>query len=307
MSINSLLRWFLTLLLIVIACVFCYIRYNAYFRNPWTRDGMVQAEVVQVAARVSGEVKTVHVRDNQFVKVGDPLFDLDDRPSRVALSQAEANVRQKQAVAKAARDRAGRDARLQQNAPGAISPEAFQQAEEQLLSAEADVAVAQAQLDQARLNLDFTHVTAPVNGYITNLTVQPGTMSTAYRPLVALINADSFRVDAFFRETQIRDFRPGDRALITLMTYSDTPLEATVESIGWGIASPSGFISTRFRRESSSVRARRPPCLSVFIPKTPPRPSLLCRRLGNRDRGVKKLEAEEERGGPTFPLPPPNC
>ena len=107
MSINSLLRWFLTLLIIVIACVFCYIRYNAYFRNPWTRDGMVQAEVVQVAARVSGEVKTVHVRDNQFVKVGDPLFDLDDRPSRVALSQAEANVRQKQAVAKAARDRAG--------------------------------------------------------------------------------------------------------------------------------------------------------------------------------------------------------
>ena len=209
MSINSLLRWFLTLLIIVIACVFCYIRYNAYFRNPWTRDGMVQAEVVQVAARVSGEVKTVHVRDNQFVKVGDPLFDLDDRPSRVALSQAEANVRQKQAVAKAARDRAGRDARLQQNAPGAISPEAFQQAEDQLLSAEADVAVAQAQLDQARLNLDFTHVTAPVNGYITNLTVQPGTMSTAYRPLVALINADSFRVDAFFRETQIRDFRPG--------------------------------------------------------------------------------------------------
>ncbi|MFR6519136.1 MAG: HlyD family secretion protein [Bilophila wadsworthia] len=240
MSINSLLRWFLTLLILVIACVFCYIRYSAYFRNPWTRDGMVQAEVVQVAARVSGEVKTVHVRDNQFVKVGDPLFDLDDRPSRVALSQAEANVRQKQAVAKAARDRAGRDARLQQNAPGAISPEAFQQAEDQLLSAEADVAVAQAQLDQARLNLDFTHVTAPVNGYITNLTVQPGTMSTAYRPLVALINADSFRVDAFFRETQIRDFRPGDRALITLMTYSDTPLEATVESIGWGIARENG-------------------------------------------------------------------
>ena len=112
MSINSLLRWFLTLLIIVVACVFCYIRYNAYFRNPWTRDGMVQAEVVQVAARVSGEVKTVHVRDNQFVKVGDPLFDLDDRPFRVAFSQAEANVRQKQAVAKAARDRAGRDARL---------------------------------------------------------------------------------------------------------------------------------------------------------------------------------------------------
>ena len=109
MSINSLLRWFLTLLIIVIACIFCYIRYNAYFRNPWTRDGMVQAEVVQVAARVSGEVKAVHVRDNQFVKVGDPLFDLDDRPFRVALSQAEANVRQGGTRCTASAERAGCD------------------------------------------------------------------------------------------------------------------------------------------------------------------------------------------------------
>ncbi|WP_308776984.1 HlyD family secretion protein [uncultured Bilophila sp.] len=240
MSINSLLRWFLTLLIIVIACVFCYIRYNAYFRNPWTRDGMVQAEVVQIAARVSGQVKAVHVRDNQFVKAGDPLFDLDDRSARVAVAQAEANLRQKQAVAQSARDKAGRDERLRRDAPGAISSETFQQVADQLLSAEADVAVAQAQLEQARLDLDFTHIAAPVNGYITNLTVQPGTMSTAYRPLVALINADSFRVDAFFRETQIRDFRPGDPALVTLMTYSNVPLEATVESVGWGIARENG-------------------------------------------------------------------
>ena len=338
MSINSLLRWFLTLLIIVVACVFCYIRYNAYFRNPWTRDGMVQAEVVQVAARVSGEVKAVHVRDNQFVKVGDPLFDLDDRPFRVAFSQAEANVRQKQAIAKAARDRAGRDARLQQNAPGAISPEAFQQAEDQLLSAEADVAVAQAQLDQARLNLDFTHVTAPVNGYITNLTVQPGTMSTAYRPLVALINADSFRVDAFFRETQIRDFRPGDRALITLMTYSDMPLEATVESIGWGIARENGSTGEQllpsvsptfewirlaqprqasFRRASKGNRAS---CGHDGL-RTCPRSSRRHRRVHPSAAddwaveiwGMKELEGKGEtfcrRGGstPTFPLSPPNC
>ena len=60
MSVNSLFRWFLTLLIIGIACVFCYIRYTAYFRNPWTRDGMVQAEVVEVAARVS-EIGRAHV------------------------------------------------------------------------------------------------------------------------------------------------------------------------------------------------------------------------------------------------------
>ena len=91
MSINSLLRWFLTLLIIVIACVFCYIRYNAYFRNPWTRDGMVQAEVVQVAPACPGGQDRACPRQS-ICESGDPLFDLDDRPSRVALSQAEANV-----------------------------------------------------------------------------------------------------------------------------------------------------------------------------------------------------------------------
>lgn len=110
MSINSLLRWFLTLLIIVVACVFCYIRYNAYFRNPWTRDGMVQAEVVQVAARVSGEVKTVHVRDNQFVKVGDPLFDLDDRPFPVWRFRRPKPTCAEAGHCEGRRDRAGRDA-----------------------------------------------------------------------------------------------------------------------------------------------------------------------------------------------------
>lgn len=240
MNVNSLLRWFLTLLVIGIACVFCYIRYNAYFRNPWTRDGMVQAEVVQVAARVSGPITVVHVRDNQPVKAGAPLFDLDDRLVRVALAQAQANLHQKQALARAARDRAGRDARLEAQAQGAISSEAYRQSQDQLLAAEADVEAAQARLAQARLDVEFTRVVAPVDGYIVNLTLQPGTMAEAYAPLVALISSSSFRIDAFFRETQIRDFRPGDRAMVTLMSYPGRPLEAVVESIGWGIARENG-------------------------------------------------------------------
>ncbi len=237
---NSLVRWLLTLLIVGIACFFCYVRYNAYFRNPWTRDGIVQADIVEVAARLSGPVRAVHVRDSQYVQAGAALFDLDDRLARVGVERAEASLLQKQAQEKAARDRAARDVRLRQRSPGAISPEAVRQSEDALLSAEADVAAAQAQLEQARLDLAFTHVVAPVSGYVVNLTVQPGTMSIAYNPLLALINADTFRVDGFFRETQIRDFRPGDRALVTLMTYPHQPLDAVVESIGWGIARQDG-------------------------------------------------------------------
>lgn len=248
---NSLVRWLLTLLIIGAACVFCSVRYKAYFHNPWTRDGMVQADIVEVAARLSGPVKFVHVRDNQLVQAGDPLFDLDDRVARVAVDKAEAALLRKQAQARSARDRAERDAKQHRISPRAVSSEVVQQSLDGLLSAEADVAVAQAQLAQVRLDLAFTRVVAPVAGYVINLAVQPGTMSTAFRPLMALINIDTFRVDAFFRETQIRDFRPGDRALVTLMTYSGEPLEAVVESIGRGIARSNGSTGRQLLPEVS--------------------------------------------------------
>ena len=227
MNMGSLFRWLLTFVVIAVACVFCYIRYNAYFRNPWTRDGMVQAEVVQVASRVSAPIRTVHVVDNAFVKAGEPLFDLDDGLTRLTVERAEADLAQKEALARTARDRASRDTRLQRAAPGA-------------LSAEADVEVAKAALNQARLDQAFTRVVAPVDGYVVNLALQPGTMAVAYQPVLALISADSFRIEAFFRETQIGHFRPGDKALVTLMSYPGLPLNATVESIGWGIARQNG-------------------------------------------------------------------
>ena len=303
MSVNSLLRWFLTLLIIGIACVFCYIRYTAYFRNPWTRDGMVQAEVVEVAARVFGPITVVHVRDNQYVKAGDPLFDLDDRLVRVALAQAEANLHQKQAMVREARDKAGRDTRLEAQAPGAISPEAYQQARDQLLAAEADVEAAQAQLAQARLDVEFTRVVAPVDGYITNLTLQPGTMAVAYKPLVALISSDSVRVDALFRETQIRDFRPGDQAMVTLMTYPGRPLEAVVESIGWGIARENGSTGEQLLPSVSPTfewirLAQRIP---VRIRLTP-LPKDVELRAGTTASVLVRVHPEDKRS-PILPLP----
>ena len=236
----SLVRWLLTLLVIALACVFVAVRYNAYFRNPWTRDALVQAEVVKVAARVSAPVQAVHVRNNQFVRKGEPLFDLEDKTFRVALEQAEAELRQKEAALLAAQSLAGRDERLETQGPGAISSESVRQAEDRLRSARAAVEVARAGVEGARLMLSFSRVVAPVDGYITNLTLQTGTMAVAYEPLLALISAGTFRIDAFFRETLIARFKPGDAALVTLMSYPDTPLRAVVESIGWGIARHNG-------------------------------------------------------------------
>lgn len=131
------------------------------------------------------------------------------------------------------------------------------QARANLAASEADLAEAEAKLGQlgqnnpqlraalaglrqAELNMEFTEVRAPVDGYVTNLNLRLGTQAVANQPALALVDVSSFRVLGFFRENHIEDIRPGDRAMVTLMTYPDTPLEAYVDSLGWGIAQQDG-------------------------------------------------------------------
>jgi multidrug resistance efflux pump len=83
-------------------------------------------------------------------------------------------------------------------------------------------------------------VTAPVDGYVTNLTLRTGSQAVANSPALALVDTNSFWVHGFFRENHIANVKPGDRAVVTLMTYPDTPLQGVVESLGWGISQSDG-------------------------------------------------------------------
>jgi multidrug resistance efflux pump len=93
---------------------------------------------------------------------------------------------------------------------------------------------------QAELNLEFTEVRAPVDGYVTNLNLRLGSQAVANQPALALVDVNSFWVVGYFRENYIADIRAGDRAVVTLMTYPDKPLEGRVDSLGWGIAQEDG-------------------------------------------------------------------
>ncbi len=99
---------------------------------------------------------------------------------------------------------------------------------------------ARAQLETAELNLGFTEMRASVDGMVSNLNIRLGSQAVANQPFMALIDQNSFRIDAYFRETMIADFKPGDPALITLMSNDDQPLRGHVDSIGWGISSDDG-------------------------------------------------------------------
>ena len=85
-------RYLLTGLVVVIAVAAVLFKYRDYVTNPWTRDGQVRAQVVQITPRVSGPIVKLPIRDNQSVNAGDVLFQLDPRTYETALAQARANL-----------------------------------------------------------------------------------------------------------------------------------------------------------------------------------------------------------------------
>jgi multidrug resistance efflux pump len=102
------------------------------------------------------------------------------------------------------------------------------------------VRLAKAEVQTEELNLEFTQQKAPVDGYVTNLNLRLGSQAVANQPIMALVDVNSYWITGFFRENYIEDIRQGDRAIVTLMSYPENPLEGRVDSLGWGIAQQDG-------------------------------------------------------------------
>ena len=304
-------KYLLTGAVVLIAAALVLYKYWDYVLNPWTRNGQVQAQVIQITPRISGPIVQLPIRDNQFVKTGDLLFEIDPRTfqaafdqaraqleqtggnvralekqveaataavdaSRAAVRQAESSIRQTDATIeknkaeyerrKALQPKRAASVRAVQSAKANYEVSVQQriaavaglaQAKAALAQSQAALAETRAQLvalgesnpqvranlaalRQAELNLEFTKVLAPVDGYVTNLELRIGSQAVANQPVLALVDKASFWISGFFKETAIGRIRPGARAVVTLMTYPDTPIEGRVDSIGWGIAQQDG-------------------------------------------------------------------
>jgi RND family efflux transporter MFP subunit len=233
MTARSFLPRFLITLLAVLAAVFvAWQLWIYYMEDPWTRDGRVRADVVQIAPDVSGLVSQVFVHDNQNVRAGDPLFQIDPLRFTLALQQAQAAV----AKAKAQLDEARRDARRYNGLSGnAVSDVSRDQTNTQMLEAEAELAQAMADQNTAALNLDRATVKATVNGTITNFSMQPGNYVTTGTAVAALVDADSLYVDGYFEETKLPRIAIGDAARVTLLGGGPV-ITGHVASIAAGIA-----------------------------------------------------------------------
>ena len=135
--------------------------------------------------------------------------------SQARVSQARAEFQKAQAEAQAA-----------QSAPQQVT---ISRAQAQ--SAEARVQLAKGTLDQARLNMEYTSVKAPVSGMVSKKTVEAGQVVQAGQPLMAIVPAKDIWVTANFKETQLADMHPGQPAAISVDAYGGRVYNAHVDSI----------------------------------------------------------------------------
>ena len=275
-------------------CVFLYAQHSQ--RYPETDNAYVQADIVRVAPRVGGPVVDLPARDNQWVKQGDLLIQIDPTDYQVQLEEAQAQLaaaeaqidqtaaasEQAQAQVDASDERArqteaqavraqrdfDRAFALMNTAQKAISKQdldaaraASDAAKANFDAARADARAARAARLQANANheaalaqrrraaagvrnaelqLSYTRVLAPVDGWVTNLNLPPGNYLTAGQSPLAMVADRTWRVLAYYKETYTEQMRPGQRVRVRLFPYPDRVFDGVVEGVGWGIYQPDG-------------------------------------------------------------------
>jgi RND family efflux transporter MFP subunit len=224
-------RMLFTLVVVLAAIAVGWQLWSYYMLEPWTRDGRVRADVVTVAADVSGLISDVFVRDNQKVSKGQQLFRIDQRRFQYALAQAKADVASRQITL----DQAKRDLeRSKSLTSAAVTVQQVEQRQQAVDVDQAELDAANAALEVAKLNLERSTVVAPVNGIVTNFDLLPGRYVNAGAAIFALIDSDTFRVEGYFEETKLRRIRIGEDATVKLIG-DPRVLSGHVESIAYGI------------------------------------------------------------------------
>ncbi|MFT4068133.1 efflux RND transporter periplasmic adaptor subunit [Paraburkholderia sp.] len=220
----------LTLIVVVIAALVLWKLVAYYMFAPWTRDGHVRADVIQVAPDISGLISAVEVTDNQQVKQGQVLFVIDQARYTLALRQAEATMLQRNATLAQARREYARNQKL----GNLVAAEVLEESRSRVETGEAALAETKVAIDTARLNLERATIRSPVDGYLNDRAPRVGEFVAAGRAVVSVVDMHSFRVDGYFEETKLRGIDIGQPVDITVMG-EPTPLRGHVQSIVAGI------------------------------------------------------------------------
>jgi multidrug resistance efflux pump len=252
----------------------------AGYLMAYTDDAYVSSDIVSISPEVSGPVTSVAIGDNQFVSRGQALFTIDPEPFELDLKQAraqeaqaaaqleidrseyeymQAEARSAEAALQLARLNLERERPL--NESGVIPSQALDHTRSTLAQAEAQQRAAQANVRKAEHVLllhktslasaqalralsewrrNRTQVSAPIDGYITHLTLQRGDMAQVARASLAIVDTHTWRVIANYKEYYLRHLKNGGTAWVWLDTHPWRLYRARIQGVARGITRAEG-------------------------------------------------------------------
>ncbi|EJM41379.1 RND family efflux transporter, MFP subunit [Pseudomonas sp. GM33] len=223
-------RVVLTLLIVSFAVVVVWRMVMYYMFAPWTRDGHIRADIVQIAPDVSGLIQQVEVRDNQLVKRGQVLFSIDPDRFKLALRQAKAAVADREETLAQAQ----REAKRNKGLGNLVPAEQLEESQSKVARAQVALMEAQVAVDSAQLNLDRSVIRSPVDGYVNDRAPRTQEFVSAGRPVLSVVDSNSFHIDGYFEETKLNGIHIGQSVDIRVIG-DNARLRGHVESIVAGI------------------------------------------------------------------------
>jgi RND family efflux transporter MFP subunit len=216
---------------------------------------------VEIRARVSGYLESIHFTDGQIVKEGDLLFVVDPRPFEITLTSAQAALTSAQARFDLAKQQLARADKLKKS--DFVSQSTFDERQQEMLSAAADAEVAKAAIASAKLNLSFTRVLAPMSGRIGNHQVSVGNLITGgdgggAMPLASIVSLDPIH---FGFDVSEQDFLAYQRAAASgrLTSARDEKLKVSAhltDEKDWSLQGRMDFVNNQVDRTTGTIRAR---------------------------------------------------
>jgi RND family efflux transporter MFP subunit len=218
-------------------------------------------EEVEVRARVSGYLQAIHFEDGQVVKAGDLLYEIDPRPFQIALESAQAQLASAQAAVDLAQAQLKRAEALQKN--DFVSKAAFDERVQESRAAIANVGVARASVEAAKLDLEYTQVVAPISGRIGATQIDVGNLVTGGNAgsttlLTTLVSVDPIRIDFDISESNLLEYQRAimDGRLESPQTKS-VPVQARLmDEDVWTMHGTIDFIDNRVDRSAGTIRVR---------------------------------------------------
>ena len=199
------------------------------FSKISTDDAYITGRLHNIAPKIPGTVKTVHVEDNQSVKKGDVLVDIDRADYELKVNEARAVLGIREATfEQSVRDKKRAKALYQDEV---FSKEKYENTFTAYNLARAQLRAARAQLEITQRNLKYTKIYAPSDGYVTSKSAEEGNQVQPGQPLLAVVALDDIWVVANYKETQLKNVRPGQRVQVKVDTYPGKVFTGRVDSI----------------------------------------------------------------------------